>query len=58
MRQAVETTPFGAQVASVTFDNNADGSGDLFGLALTPNQRGIYFVDDFGSDNSLFIASK
>jgi hypothetical protein len=56
--QAVETTPFGAQVASVTFDNNAGGGGDLFGLALTPNQRGVYFVDDFGSDNSLFIATK
>jgi hypothetical protein len=56
--QAVETTPFGAQVASVTLDNNMGGGGDLFGLALTPNQRGIYFVDDFGSDNSLFVASE
>lgn len=55
--QAVETTPFGAQVASVTFDNNMGGGGDLFGLALTPNQRGVYFVDDFGSDNSLFMAT-
>jgi sugar lactone lactonase YvrE len=56
--QAVETTPSGAQVASVTFDNNMGGGGDLFGLALTPNQRGVYFVDDFGSDNSLFVASR
>jgi hypothetical protein len=56
--QAVETTPTGNQVATATFDDNSGGGGNLFGLALTPNHRGVYFVDDFGSDNSLFIASK
>jgi hypothetical protein len=54
---AVETTPKGAQVATAAFDSNNGGGGNLFGLALTPNGRGVYFVDDFASDNSLFIAS-
>jgi hypothetical protein len=52
----VETTPSGDQVATATLDSNGDGSGDLFGLALTPDNRGIYFVDDFGADNDLFVA--
>jgi hypothetical protein len=54
---AVETTPSGTEVASATFDNNNGGGGNLFGLALTPNGDGVYFVDDFSSDNSLFVAS-
>jgi hypothetical protein len=37
-------------------DNNAGGGGNLFGLALTPDNQGIYFVDDFGADNDLFVA--
>jgi hypothetical protein len=27
------------------------GAGTLFGLAITPNQEGVYFVDD--GDNTL-----
>jgi hypothetical protein len=46
--QIVETTPAGAQVATMTLDSTGTppGSGALFGLALTPNHRGVYFVDD------------
>jgi len=49
----VETTPFGQQVAVVTVDNNSGGAGNLFGLAVKPGARAVYFVDDFGSDNNL-----
>ncbi len=44
----VETTPGGNQVATATLDSsgNPPGAGALFGLAIAPNQRGIYFVDD------------
>ena len=54
----VETTPGGVQVA--VNDVIPDGAGDLFGLALTPSQRGIYFVNDSGSGpgaNSLQLAT-
>ncbi len=27
----------------------ANGGGDLFGLAIAPSQKGVYFVDDAGS---------
>lgn len=43
----VETTPAGMQVAVKNLIPN--GGGDLFGLALAPSHRGIYFVDDAGS---------
>ena len=43
----VETTPSGHQVATKTLVPN--GAGDLFGLALAPRARGIYFVNDSGS---------
>jgi hypothetical protein len=43
----VETSPAGTQVAVKNLIH--DGGGDLFGLALTPSRRGIYFVDDAGS---------
>jgi hypothetical protein len=43
----VETTPTGDQVATKTLV--PDGAGDLFGLALVPHARGIYFVNDSGS---------
>ena len=43
----VETSPGGKQVAVKNLIPN--GGGDLFGLALAPNHRGIYFVDDAGS---------
>jgi hypothetical protein len=39
----VETTPFGAQVA--TFETAAEAGG-LFGLTLAPFAQGIYFVND------------
>ena len=44
----VETTPSGDQVATVTLDTNGTppGAGALFGLALTANHEGVYFVDD------------
>jgi hypothetical protein len=49
----VETTPFGAQVAWKTIDNNAGGAGNLFGLAVKPGADAVYFVDDFMNDNNL-----
>lgn len=53
----VEITPFGRQVASPQIDPFRSG-GDLFGLTIAPNGRGVLFVDDgdntlklFGPDN-------
>ncbi len=46
----IETSPGGRQVKVKTLVSN--GGGDLFGLALTPNRRGIYFVDDAGSGSA------
>jgi hypothetical protein len=48
---AVETTPLGAQVAVVALDTTMappalPGAGALFGLAVAPGGRGLYFVDD------------
>jgi hypothetical protein len=44
----VETTPGGAQVAHFFLDKSGSppGSGALFGLAVAPNGRGVYYVDD------------
>jgi hypothetical protein len=44
----VETTPFGFQVAVRTLDRSGSppGAGALFGLAVKPFQRAVYFVDD------------
>ena len=47
----VETTPHGRQVAVKTLDSTpappgAPGNGTLFGLAVAPGGRGVYFVDD------------
>ena len=44
----VETTPSGMQVASRFLDRSGSppGSAALFGLALRPRMRGIYYVDD------------
>jgi sugar lactone lactonase YvrE len=53
---AVETTPGGAQIATATLDTNNGGGGNLFGVALTPDGRGIYFVDDAPNVNALFVA--
>ena len=49
---AVEVTPFGAQVDTRTIDPFNSG-GDLFGLAIAPSGRGILFVDDNGAANTL-----
>ena len=47
----VETTPAGTQVAVKTLDTTPappapNGSGALFGLAITPDHNGVYYVDD------------
>ncbi len=47
----VEVTHSGRQVAVRTVDNtrvpgSPNGSGTLFGLAVTPGGQGVYFVDD------------
>jgi sugar lactone lactonase YvrE len=47
---AVETTPWGQQVATVQMDPLNSG-GDLFGLIISPNHQSILFVDD--GDNTL-----
>jgi plastocyanin len=41
----VETTLAGQQVAVQTADKKT-GAGSLFGLAVSPNGKGIYYVDD------------
>jgi hypothetical protein len=41
----VETTPGGAQVATKVGDSQT-GAGSLFGLVVTPDGNGVYFVDD------------
>jgi hypothetical protein len=43
----VETSPSGHQVATKTLV--PDGGGDLFGLAIAPRHKGIYFVNDSGT---------
>jgi hypothetical protein len=45
--KVVETTPSAHQVDSRTLVEN--GAGDLFGLAIAPHGRGLYFVNDAGS---------
>lgn len=47
----VETTPGGDQVAVKTLDTTPgppgpNGNGALFGLAVTPDRGGVYYVDD------------
>ena len=46
--QIVETTPGGMQIAHRLLNSTGTpkGSGALFGLAVTPDQHGVYFVDD------------
>jgi hypothetical protein len=44
---AVETTPGGQQI--VTKQLVANGAGDLFGAAIAPHGKGLYFVNDNGS---------
>jgi sugar lactone lactonase YvrE len=49
----VETTPSGTQVTTRMLDSSGTppGAGALFGLAIAPHGRGLYFVDD--ADNTL-----
>ena len=47
----VETTPGGSQITVKTIDTSGAGAGTLFGLAVTPDHKGVYFVDD--GDNTL-----
>ncbi len=44
----VEVTPYGRQVAVKTLDRYGSpaGAGALFGLAVAPRGKGVYFVDD------------
>jgi hypothetical protein len=52
----VETTPAGMQIAHRQLDKSGSppGAGALFGLALKPQQRGIYYVDDAVNTLRLF----
>ena len=54
----VVTTPRGHQVARVQLDSSGSppGAGALFGLAVAPGGRGIYFVDD--ATNTLNLLSR
>jgi hypothetical protein len=54
----VETTPSGDQVAIKMLDNSPappglNGNGTLFGLAVVPDGRGVYFVDDGTNTHNL-----
>jgi plastocyanin len=51
----VETTPTGQQVAVQTADKKT-GAGSLFGFAISPDGKGIYFVDD--GENTLNLLSE
>jgi hypothetical protein len=44
----VEVTPSGAQIAVRTLDSSGSppGAGALFGLAVKPGHRAVYYVDD------------
>ena len=47
----VESTPDGSEAAVVNLDTTSappadPGAGTLFGLAVTPDGKGVYFVDD------------
>lgn len=47
----VETTQAGSQIAVMNIDTSGAGAGTLFGLAVTLDGKGVYFVDD--GDNTL-----
>jgi DNA-binding beta-propeller fold protein YncE len=53
----VETTPSGSQVAVKTVET-ATGAGSLFGVAIVPKGRGVYFVDDGDNTVKVFGAKK
>jgi hypothetical protein len=58
----VETTPGGDQVVvKALINDGTSGQGDLFGIALAPAERGVYFVNDSGNPpapNSLQILQR
>jgi len=54
----VETAPWGQTIGTATLDDTGappGGAGDLFGLALVPGGRGIWFVDDGTNTLDLFF---
>jgi hypothetical protein len=54
----VETSPWGQTVGTATLDDSGappGGGGDLFGLALVPGDRGIWFVDDGTNTLNVFF---
>ncbi len=52
----VEITPEGVQVTVKQVDTTGTGGGTLFGLAITPNHQGVYFVND--GNNTLNLLAK
>ena len=42
----VETTSRGKQVSVKSIDVSGQGAGTLFGLAIAPDGKGVYYVDD------------
>jgi hypothetical protein len=42
----VEVTPGGSQVAVQNIDSTNTGAGTLFGLAIAPSGKGVYYVND------------
>jgi hypothetical protein len=52
----VETTPKGLQNEWIYLDTTGSppGSGALFGLAVQPEDKGVYFVDDDENSLNLF----
>jgi hypothetical protein len=54
--EITETTPKGQQVNWVFLDSSGSpqGAGALFGLAVQPGNKGIYFVDDAENQLNLF----
>jgi hypothetical protein len=54
--EITETTPAGQQVNWIFLDSTGSpkGAGTLFGLAVQPGKKGIYFVDDGENQLNLF----
>jgi hypothetical protein len=54
----VETAPWGQTIDTATLDDSGTppgGAGDLFGLAVVPGGRGIWFVDDGTNTLNVFF---
>lgn len=52
----VETTPGGRQIEWPSIDQSGSpaGAGALFGLAVVPSGKGVYFVDDATNTLDIF----